>query len=88
MNNVRFEPDASLTDVLEGPAARNTMLTVWFDANSKHVDCRHLTYCDFPKEWSWDASQRRWRKKHLALKLVECTMCIHLMANSTNYACC
>jgi hypothetical protein len=57
MNNVRFEPDASLTYVLDGPAARSTMLTAWFDANSKHTGCRHLTYCDFPKEWSWDALQ-------------------------------
>jgi hypothetical protein len=29
MNNVRFEPNASLTDVLEGPAAGNTMLSAW-----------------------------------------------------------
>jgi hypothetical protein len=47
MNNVRFEPDASLTDVLVGPTVRNTMLNAWFDTNSKHTDCRHLTYCDF-----------------------------------------
>jgi hypothetical protein len=61
MNYVRYEPNATLTEILESPAAKSTMLTAWFDANSKHSRARHLTYCDFPKEWSWDASHRCWR---------------------------
>jgi hypothetical protein len=63
MNYVRYEPNATLTEILESPAAKSTMLTAWFDANSKHSRARHLTYCDFPKEWSWDASHRCWRQK-------------------------
>ena len=39
------------------------MLAEWFETNSKSEEARHLTYCDFPKDWSWDASQRSWRKR-------------------------
>jgi hypothetical protein len=45
------------------------MLTEWFEANSKHEEARHLTYCDFPKEWSWDASERFWRRRTPCTKI-------------------
>jgi hypothetical protein len=53
MNFVRYEPDIDLRALLDSPKAKNTMLTKWFEANSKHEEARYLTYCDFPKEWSW-----------------------------------
>lgn len=39
------------------------MLTEWFVANKKHASARTLTYCDFPKEWTWDSSSRSWRPR-------------------------
>jgi hypothetical protein len=57
---VRYEPGAELEELLSSPAAKSTMLTAWFDANEKHDDARQLTYCDFPKQWTWDASNRCW----------------------------
>jgi hypothetical protein len=58
LNHIRYEPSADLRALLDSPAAKSTMLTGWFEANSKYIEVRHLTYCDFPKEWSWDASKR------------------------------
>jgi hypothetical protein len=43
MNHVRYEPNTDLRALLASPAAM-------FEANSKHEEARHLTYCDFPKE--------------------------------------
>ena len=63
MNHVRYEPGADLRALLSSPTAKSTMLTAWFDANEKHDDARQLTYCDFPKKWTWDASDRCWRKR-------------------------
>jgi hypothetical protein len=63
MNHVRYEPKTDLRALLASPAAKSTMLTEWFEANSKHEEARHLTYCEFPKEWSWDVSGRVWRKR-------------------------
>jgi hypothetical protein len=51
MNYVQYEAGATLTEVLESSTAKHTMLTAWFDANFEHNDGRHLSYCDFPKEW-------------------------------------
>jgi hypothetical protein len=50
MNHVRYEPKTDLRALLASPAAKSMMLTEWFEANSKHEEARHLTYCDFPKE--------------------------------------
>jgi hypothetical protein len=50
MNYVWYEAGATLTKVLESSTAKHTMLIAWFDVNSEHNDCRHLSYCDFPKE--------------------------------------
>jgi hypothetical protein len=58
MNHVRYEPGADLRELLESPAAKSMMLTTWFDANTKHEAARDLTYCDFPKNWTWVASDR------------------------------
>ena len=63
MNYVRYEPGADLRALLNSPKAKKTMLTEWFETNSKSEEARLLTYCNFPKEWSWDASQRSWRKR-------------------------
>lgn len=49
MNYVRYEKGADLRALLNSPAAKQTMLTEWFEANAKHADARSLTYCDFPK---------------------------------------
>jgi hypothetical protein len=62
------------------------MLTMWFDANSKHTDCRHLTYFDFPKEWSWDALQHRWRKKTPSAKSSQIYY-VHPSAGELYYLC-
>jgi hypothetical protein len=87
MDYVRYEAGATLPEVLESSTAKHTMLIAWFDANSKHNDGRHLSYCDFPKERSWDASYRCWRKKQLLLKLAKCTMYILLSTNYSIYVC-
>lgn len=63
MNFVRYQKGTDLKKLLESPAAKKTMLTEWFEANKKHSKARHLTYCDFPKEWTWDNSARCWRPR-------------------------
>jgi hypothetical protein len=69
LNHVRYEPGTNLEDLISSPLAKSTMLTEWFEANSRHEEARHLTYCDFPKEWTWDASNRLWRKRSRCAKI-------------------
>jgi hypothetical protein len=69
MNHVRYEPGANLRALLSSPVAKSTMLTAWFDANAKYSDARNLTYCEFPKEWTWVASDRYWWKRAPCAKI-------------------
>jgi len=45
------------------------MLTEWFQANKSHEEARHLTYCEFPKYWRWDESNRKWIKRQHGFKI-------------------
>jgi hypothetical protein len=69
LNHVRYEPGTDLEELISSPLAKSTMLTKWFEANLRHEEARHLTYCDFPKEWTWDASNRLWRKRSRCAKI-------------------
>lgn len=68
-NYVRYEPGSDLRAVLNSPGAKQSMLTAWFEANAKYLSARSLTYCDFPKEWSWDSSSKTWRARTPAAKI-------------------
>ena len=69
MNFVKYKKGTDLTKLLHSPAANKTMLTEWFEANKKHPTGRNLTYCDFPKEFSWDNSSRHWRPRTPCVKI-------------------
>ena len=62
------------------------MLTASFDANAKHGDARNLTYCDFPKEWTWCASDRCWRKRAPCAKIGHMYY-VHPTAGELYYLC-
>lgn len=68
-NYVRYEKGSDLRAVLDSPAAKRTMLTEWFEANRKYSKARLLTYCEFPKEWSWESSSRTWRERTPTAKI-------------------
>lgn len=69
MNYVRYEKGSDLRALINSPAAKRTMLTEWFEANAKYEEARTLTYCDFPKQWTWDSSSRCWRPRTPAPKI-------------------
>jgi hypothetical protein len=69
LNHVRYEPGANLHVLLSSSAAKSTMLTEWFEANLRHEQARCLTYCDFPKQWTWDASTRCWKSRSRCTKI-------------------
>jgi hypothetical protein len=72
--------------MLASRAAKSTMLTEWFEANSKHEEARHLTYCDLPKEWSWDASERFWHRRTPCAKIGHMYY-VHTTAGELYYLC-
>jgi hypothetical protein len=61
------------------------MLTEWFETNSKYSDARRVTYCDFPKEWSWDVSIRCWRRRRLSSAKIGRMYYVHPTAGELYY---
>jgi hypothetical protein len=87
MNHIRYEPEADLRALLESPAAKNTMLTTWFDANTKHEAAREPTYRDFPKNGFGLLPIACGVREHLAIRLVVYITSIQLLVNSTTCVC-
>jgi hypothetical protein len=84
-NIIRYEPGADLQTLLLSRAAKKTMLTEWFETNLKYDDVCLLTYCDFPKEWSWDISIRCWRRRRLSFAKIGCMYYMHPTAGELYY---
>lgn len=63
MNFVRYKKGSDLQSLLSSPAAKKTLLTEWFEANRKYSSAHTLTYCDLPREWTWDGSSCSWRPR-------------------------
>jgi hypothetical protein len=82
---VQYEPRAELQALLLSRAAKKTMLTEWFETNLKHSDACRLTYCDFPKEWSWDVSIRCWRRRRLSSTKIGRMYYVHPTAGELYY---
>lgn len=71
--------------MLESPAAKRSMLTEWFEANKKYSKARSLTYCEFPKEWSWESSSRVWRQRTPAGELYYLRMLLMIVKGAQSY---
>ena len=51
----------NLVDVINRPNVGKTTLTEWFIANSQFPDARNLSYADFPTQWVWVNSTKKWK---------------------------
>jgi hypothetical protein len=50
-NNITFDEDTDMTEILSEEFLRRTTLTQWFVANQIYPEARSLTYCEFPAKW-------------------------------------
>lgn len=62
---VYFEDDEHLDDVLERVGTKKTTLTEWMAANKESQEARELTYVDFPTKWVWLNDKKRWKKRKM-----------------------
>lgn len=63
MNRVAYSEDADLGDIVQNDNYRRSTLTEWFEMNRLHPECRGLTYCEFPQEYTWYSDDKRWVKR-------------------------
>ncbi|KAJ9566736.1 hypothetical protein OSB04_002702 [Centaurea solstitialis] len=60
---VRFRDDDIMTDIIDRERDKRTMLTAFFDRNKVDESARQYLYKDFPKQYTWNPSTRRWNPR-------------------------
>ncbi|GKC70016.1 hypothetical protein Tco_1115899 [Tanacetum coccineum] len=56
--NIVFEDDDNLEDVVNRPTVGASMFTAWMERNSHDAKARELTYVEFPKYYVWKSDIR------------------------------
>jgi hypothetical protein len=64
-NNITYNADTNLANIISQDFLRRTMLTEWFVANQTYSQARTLTYCEFPSMWRWDETSRKWQPRRI-----------------------
>ncbi|XP_064631618.1 uncharacterized protein LOC135489918 [Lineus longissimus] len=58
---VLFEPNAAANTVQNGPPI--TKLTAFFTTNATDKEAKNITYPDFPRYFTWNASKKAWQRR-------------------------
>lgn len=69
MNFVTVHEDTDLHDVVDDPESEKSSLTEWFTANQASSAGHGLTYCQFPSKYTWNATDKVWRRRRRGTKL-------------------
>lgn len=67
--NIVFEEDANLEDVVNRPTVGASMFTAWMDRNSHDAKARELTYVEFPKYYVWKSDIRYWMPRKQGMSI-------------------
>ncbi|CAG8841493.1 6828_t:CDS:1, partial [Gigaspora margarita] len=59
---VNFEKSSTLSEIAVAERNRHTILTEYFQKNTKDSEARNLLYADFPIHYTWNKQIRKWTK--------------------------
>ena len=68
-NNIVYNEETNMVEVVSNEFLRRTMLTQWFEANKQYPKARTLTYLEFPSKWRWMQDRRAWEPRCLCGKI-------------------
>ena len=68
-NNIVYNEETNMVEVVSNEFLRRTMLTQWFEANKQYPEARTLTYLEFPSKWRWMQDRRAWEPRCLGGKI-------------------
>ncbi|GJX14532.1 DNA helicase [Tanacetum coccineum] len=63
MQQITFRSGDNLQTIVDNPTKKKTTLTEWLDYNKRYTDGRHLTYLNFPMEYTWNATDKYWQRR-------------------------
>lgn len=58
--NVTYEEESVLENVVDKPSVNVSMFLGWFDCNRLHPHARELTYVEFPGKFTWQHDIKMW----------------------------
>nr|GEU46490.1 hypothetical protein [Tanacetum cinerariifolium] len=61
--SVKFTEDDTLIEIVDRERDKRTMLTAFFETNKFNVYARQYLYKDFPKQFTWNKTTRRWNPR-------------------------
>ncbi|KAL3623641.1 hypothetical protein CASFOL_032457 [Castilleja foliolosa] len=61
--NIIYEEDENIEDVLNKPTVQMSMFLEWMKANKKYEDARLLTYPEAPSRFVWDRKAKEWKPR-------------------------
>ncbi|KAL3646403.1 hypothetical protein CASFOL_011583 [Castilleja foliolosa] len=61
--NIVYEEDENIEDVLKKSTVRISMFLQWMELNKKSEKAKELTYSDAPSEFVWDKVAREWKPR-------------------------
>ncbi|GJZ30839.1 hypothetical protein Tco_0575886 [Tanacetum coccineum] len=67
--NIVFEDDDNLEDVVNRPTVGASMFTAWMERNSHNSKARELTYVEFPKYYVWKSDIRYWMPRKQGMSI-------------------
>jgi hypothetical protein len=62
-NNINYDTNANMAEIVSDEFLKKTMLTEWFTANRTYESARSLTYLEFPSKWRWVKDKRIWEPR-------------------------
>nr|GEU50683.1 DNA helicase [Tanacetum cinerariifolium] len=64
MQQIRFRSKDNLQAIVDNSTKKKMTLTEWLDYNKRYTNGRHLTYLNFPLEYTWHKTDKYWQRRH------------------------
>ncbi|CAG8616463.1 15940_t:CDS:1, partial [Cetraspora pellucida] len=62
--NITFLQNKKLKDIIDDEQNKKTMLTEYFKMNEINPDARNYLYCEFPRHYVWNKTNKKWTKQY------------------------
>nr|KAJ0214502.1 hypothetical protein LSAT_V11C400174020 [Lactuca sativa] len=66
---VVFDPDDDIENILDKPSVASSMFTSWLECNKIYKQARDLTYVEFPTKFVWKANSRNWEPREVGFSI-------------------
>nr|KAJ0217971.1 hypothetical protein LSAT_V11C300113370 [Lactuca sativa] len=66
---VIYDPDDDIDNILDKPYVASSMFTSWLECNKIYKQARYLTYVEFPTKFVWKTKSRKGKPKEIGFSI-------------------